>query len=294
MREKKIRETSFLGNFPTETFTDEEIEKSNINIKTLKNTQLGKEVVEEKDGYYRPLLLQENNQCCEIARIYFTKKGEIDNKKSQDNIKPRKIAGTDIKISINENNKTFEFTNIEELKKNIKTQMKTIENYIKHAGIGDYQIFEGFNKIGEKRGEGEQKEQRKRLSIEMINDLYVFQRGKKEQDIIHFAVENNKLQLINPKGEKVNYIPVETTKNNKKEIWNITIEKEKFTFKRSNEKILENQEQPILNNTPGTLKSEYMYDWDKKNNKIHYYTEKTGMHIADIPATKNKNNEREL
>lgn len=78
---EKIGKFTLKQDFTAETFKDATLE--NTKIETLKDTQLGNEIVAEGDGYYRAIFMREDGKYREIGKVYFTAKGELDTKLTQ-------------------------------------------------------------------------------------------------------------------------------------------------------------------------------------------------------------------
>ena len=298
------------------------------NIKEFENTQLTKlndislwqEVMREWEFYYREVFLTEKWQYRPIWKIYFDKYWKLDENKTNEEIKNKEIlvlwvklifnkisvSGSNIQFSLNDNSK-------ENLKEKVSDHRKTIINIIDKAKVGPNTEFKWFNKIRSKRVWSDKEEwlfNTWLITLELIDDTYVFQRWDKNQSIC-FWIESkdwseDNVFLKNLNNQKIedffitinnNYYKV-TLKNNElaiykiqKEWVNITNNLPSFSWDKNIVSIMEDKNINHYYNTSGKQLEYRTNDWImitsipcEKSEKWEYKINKasTNINIEDL------------
>ena len=257
MIKNKIKEYNFSFSWQLENIKEFE----NTQLTKLNDIALWEEVMKEWEFYYREVFLTEKWQYRPIAKIYFDKYGVLDQNKTSEELKNIENLVLWTKVSFNKldlDNKNIEISiskaSKENLKEKVKDHRQQIINIIDKAKVGPNLEFKWFNKINSKRVWSDKEEwlfDTKLISLELIDDTYVFQRWDKTQ-AIYFGVENKDWEKDN--------IFLKNTNNQKVEDFFVTINNNyyKITLKDSELAIykIQKEELNIENNLP-------IFSWDK-------------------------------
>ncbi len=258
-------------------------EFENTQLTKLNDLSLWKEVMKEWEFYYREMFLRENGKYRPIAKVYFDKYGNWEQKKTKEEFENKKstvlwttisfdvqnhadtvipatanknwddpstsyVQEKDIAVSISDNSK-------EQLKKKVKDHRQQIINIIDKAKVGPNREFKWFNKINSERVWSDKKEwlfDTKLISLELIDDTYVFQRWDKTQ-AIYFGIEN--------KGWEKDNIFLKNTNNQKVENFFVTINNNYYQVSLKNDELIiykiKKEGMNVSNNLP-------VFAWNQK------------------------------
>lgn len=214
---KKISETPF---FMTKNFFDEKLlEKTQLT--SLNKINLWKEIVKDGESYYREVYLIENWKYRPICKIYFNNKWEFDNQKTFEEKRKTnlKILWIDInfELSMSTNNVlVFKISDEsrQQLIDKVKSDREKIIKIIDKAKVWPNKDFTWFNKKDEARVRSEWKNvwlfDTKLISLQLIDDTYLFQRWEKEDQVLRFSVTQDKISLKdwNNKDVNITYVTI--------------------------------------------------------------------------------------
>lgn len=184
-------------------------ELENLQLTGLTNLVLWEEIYQDKDGYYRSLLLKEGKECRVVRNIYFDKKWKkLDLKKIADNNKPIKIFGENISTTAGFDSTWVmnikDISGVDKITARVKAHQYKLIDLINKAKIGNPDIFVGANKEKKERVWAGNKEEysydTKTLKIKLIDDTYIWQRWANENQIIKFGV---KISPEDPKKDQI-------------------------------------------------------------------------------------------
>lgn len=255
--ENKIKNTKF--SFLPKIEENKEFE--NTQLTKLNEISLWKEVTKEWEAYYREVFMIENWKYRAITKIYFDKYGIIDNTKTNTELKKKNnlvILGINLELNLEDNNWLLESSisdqSIISLQDKVIEHRKNIINLIDKAKIGPNTDFTWFNKNKSKRDWSDKEEwlfDTKLVSLELINDTYIFQRGDETQKI-YFGTEHkegweDKIYLKNENEQKVEEYFVKIWNN----YYNISLKNNEISIDK-----IKKEGENIKNNLP-------IFSWDE-------------------------------
>lgn len=285
----------------------------NTQLTKLNDISLWKEVFKDGEFYYRTIFLIEKWQYRPIWKLYFDNKGNISKEtldKTNKEIKDKEILV--LWVNLNFIEIEFKNNNLEtglkeiskkELEENVDNHRKTIISVIDKAKIWDNSEFKWFNKILSTRiwrqdGVAERLFDTKLITLELIDDTYVFQRWDKTQSISFWLEElswwEHNIYLKNPNWEK-------TTS------YFITIKNKNYEFVLQNNELRIRERKKAWTNIENNLPK---FSWDKNivniledKNINHYYNKSLkqleywtneGIMVTSIPCEKTEKWEYKL
>lgn len=300
--ENKIQKTKF--NLSCDAKNIEELE--NTQITTLNKIKLGKEIFKEKDEdnedeamwFYKEIYFYENWKYRTICKVFFDKEGNIDwDKTKKESWWSFDILWVKVDYKISKNSETeIDFSidkkSLESLEKKVKELKEQIIEIVDNAEVWPNKIFEWFNKTKEERVWSEWEEVRlfdtKLIGLEIIDDIYTFQRWAQTHQKMSFWTDGKDVYLVdwnNTKTDKYyvtswkNYFSI-SLKDNELKIKKIKKEKENdynhlpnFVWDKDITNILNNQE--------------LLTQYDDEEEKLNYFNT-DGMLITSIETKKTK------
>jgi len=192
MIENKIQNTKF-------SFTskiDEIKEFENTQLTKLNEISLWQEVMKEWEFYYREVFITEKWQYRPITKVYFDKYWKLDIKKTNEELKNQenfKVLWIKTTLELKEKNWILELSitdeSIKQLENKITEHRKSIIELIDKAKVGPNTEFVWFNKNKPKKDwSGIKIFNTELVSLELIDDTYIFQRWDETQSI-YFGIE---------------------------------------------------------------------------------------------------------
>lgn len=258
MIKNRIKEYNFSFLWDIEKIDEFE----NTQLTQLNNISLWEEVLNEWEFYYREVFLIEKWKYRPMAKIYFDKYWVLDQNKSIEELKNRKnvVLGVTLvfeQFNVQNKNVTLSLadTSKNQLKSTVKDHREWLMNIIDKAKVGPHTQFKWFNKRHEDRVWGDSEKVRlfdtKLISLELIDDTYVFRRWNNDQ-VLYFGVESNDageytIYLKNKNNQKVESY-FETIDN---DYYQITLKNNQLTIYK-----IKKEEVNIKDNLPS-------FYWDK-------------------------------
>jgi len=192
-------------------------EFENTQLTQLDSISLWKEVMKEGEFYYREVCITESWKYRPITKIYFDKYGKIDKSKTEWEVKKKNnlvVLCVNVELNFRENNDLLELSitdeSIKKLQEKISEHRRSIINLIDKAKVWPNTEFVWFNKNKSKRNWSKNEEwlfNTELVSLELIDDTYVFQRWDEAQSI-YFGIEKKEwlddaIYLKNKNNQKV-------------------------------------------------------------------------------------------
>lgn len=253
----KIENTKF-------SFTSkiEEIKEfENTQLTQLDSISLWKEVIRDGEFYYREVCITESWKYRLITKIYFDKYGKIDKSKTELEVKKKNnlvVLWVNVELNFRENNDLLKLSitdeSIKKLQEKVFEHRRSIINLIDKAKVWPNTEFVWFNKNKSKRNWSKNEEwlfDTELVSLELIDDTYVFQRWDETQSI-YFGIEKKEwwedaIYLKNKNNQEVEEYFI-TIDNNE---YSISLNKNELSIDK-----MKNAWENIENNLP-------IFSWDK-------------------------------